>query len=225
MKRLEEIKDWKEMINEVVWGDCIEGMKRIPDKAIDLILTDPPYNAKNIGPNKRVYEKQIMKFPDIEYKKFCKQWFRQAKRISKTLVFTPGIANTHNYPQPNWIIAWHKPAARSFNRFGGYNAWEPIFIYGKIAKSKRLGQDYFLVNTLNFSKGVEKNHPCPKPPFLWGRLVDKFSNEGELVLDPMMGSWTTARVCKDLNRNFIGFELEEKYCQIGEKRLEQEVLF
>lgn len=214
-----------ELINTVVQGDCLEGMKMIPRKAIPLVLTDPPYNAKNIGPNERVYENQTMQLPDAEYKKFCKNWFKLARRISKTLVFTPGIANTHCYPQPDWIIAWHKPAARSFNRMGGFNAWEPIFIYGKIAKGKHLGQDYILRNTLNFSKGAEKNHPCPKPPLLWEVLIDKFSNEGDLILDPMMGSWTTAKVSKELRRNFIGFDIEKKYCEIGEKRLEQGSLF
>lgn len=56
-------------------------------------------------------------------------------------------------------------------------------------------------------------------------LVLTYSKEGDIILDPFMGSWTTARACKDLGRDFIGFELEEKYCEIGEKRLEQMVLF
>jgi site-specific DNA-methyltransferase (adenine-specific) len=53
----------------------------------------------------------------------------------------------------------------------------------------------------------------------------EMSGEIGLICDPFMGSWTTARACKDLGRNFIGFELEEKYCKVGEERLRQELLF
>ncbi len=208
--------------NKIICADSIKVMKDLFDNSIDLILTDPPYNAKNIGPNQRVYAEGIMKLPDKEYIKFCKDWFKEAKRISKTIVFTPGIANTHNYPQPFWQICWHKPAAVSFNRMGGYNAWEPIFIYGK--PKVRLGQDYKLCNTNNFTKGLEKQHPCPKPIPLWLWLIEKFSKEGDLILDPFIGSGTTAVVAKKLKRNYVGIDIVEKYCEITRERLRQEVL-
>lgn len=213
------------MKNQVVWGDCLEGMKLIPDQSIDLLLTDPPYNAKNIGLDKKTYKNQRMQLPQDEYIKLCQDWFKEAQRIAKNILFTPGISNICYYPQPTWILCWHKPAAVSFNRMGGFNAWEPICFYGKMPKGKRLGQDYLLFNTLNFRKGAEKEHPCPKPLDLWQLLIDKFSEEEAVVLDPFMGSWTTAKAAKVLNRNFIGFELEEDYCKVGEERLRQENLF
>lgn len=108
---------------------------------------------------------------------------------------------------------------------GGFNAWEPIFFYGKMPRGKRLGQDYIRVDTLNFSKGAEKDHPCPKPLKLIQILIDNFSNKMELIADPFMGSWTTARASMDLGRNFIGFEQIKEYCEIGEKRLKQQNLF
>lgn len=153
-------------------------LKTLPSKSFDLCLTDPPYNAKNIGPNARTYSSGVMQLPQVEYRKFCRLWFKEALRVSKTLVFTPGIANVCYYPQPDWILCWHKPASCSFNRMGGYNAWEPIMVYGKTAKGQRLGQDYILCNTLNFSKGIEVGHPCPKPEELWGKLLLAFSLEG-----------------------------------------------
>jgi len=55
-------------------------------------------------------------------------------------------------------------------------------------------------------------------------MISLFSNKDNLVFDPFMGSWTTARACKDLGRNFIGCEISEKYCQIGEQRLRQQNL-
>lgn len=199
-------------------GDCKEILPELPK--MGLILTDPPYNAKNIGPNKRVYEGMVMQLPEEEYKKFCFDWFKIAN--GSRIVFTPGIANTHFYPQPKWQLCWHKPASVSFNRMGGFNAWEPIFVYGETKKVK-LGQDYILANTMNFNKGPEKNHPCPKPIRLWNYLVMKFSTEEETVLDPFLGSGTTLWCCKDLGRKGVGIEIEEKYCEIAAKRLSQEV--
>lgn len=209
----------------IIQGDCLEYMKTLPDKSFDLCLTDPPYNAKNIGPNAREYDVGIMQLPVEEYAKWCAEWVREVLRIATRAVFTPGIANVCYYPQPDWIACWHKPAAVSFNRFGGFNAWEPIMLYGKSPKGKRLPQDYFLVNTLNFTKGPEKQHPCPKPPELMRILVDIFSNEGDTILDPFMGSGTTLVAAKYLNRNATGIEISERYCEIARKRLSQEQLF
>ena len=199
-------------------------MRGLEDKSIDLTLTDPPYNAKNIGPNHRVYEGQMMQLPAKEYQKFCKDWMKEVLRISKRVVFTPGIANICYYPQPDWILCWHKPAAVSFNRFGGFNAWEPICVYGKIPKGKRLGQDYLLFNTMNFGKGPERDHPCPKPLELMKFLVDKFSLEGELVFDPFLGSGTTVLAAKQLGRKYFGTDIIENYVKIAESRLRQEIL-
>ncbi len=211
-------------VNEIIQGNCLEVMRGFPDNSVDLILTDPPYNAKNIGPNQRVYAEGIMKLPEKEYIKFCHDWFKEASRISKRIVFTPGIANICYYPQPYWILCWHKPVAVSFNRMGGYNAWEPICIYGKPPKGKRLGQDYILYNTLNFTKGVEAEHPCPKPPELMKFLVDKFSNEGETILDPFAGSGTSLVAAKFLKRNYIGIEIVPAYIKMAQKRLRQDLL-
>ena len=73
-------------------------------------------------------------------------------------------------------------------------------------------------------RGEDNSHPTVKPTALMKYLLGLASRNGSIVLDPFMGSWTTAQACKDLGRNFIGFELEEKYCRVGEERLRQEVL-
>ena len=205
-------------LNKIYCGDCLELMKEIPDKCTDLILTDPPYNAKNIGPHNRKYSSGKMQISLREYRKFCKAWFKEARRISKTLVFTPGIANTHNYPQPKWIIAWFKPVAVSYNRMGGFNVWEPIFVYGD-TKIVRLPQDLIKINTLNFSKGPEKDHPCPKPIYLWSYLIHLFSKQNNLVGDPFLGSGTTSEICKSCYRNWWGIEINPKYIKIAKKRI------
>lgn len=214
-----------ELLGKIHQVDCIEFMKQLPDDCIDLVFADPPYNAKNIGPNSRIYEGQIMQLPENEYRKFCADWIAEVLRIGKTVVITPGIANVCFYPQPSWIVCWHKPAACSFNRFGGFNAWEPIMIWGKIAKGKRLPQDYILCNTMNFSKGAEKDHPCPKPVELMLQLVDKFCPEDGIVFDPFTGSGTTLLAAKKLGKKFFGTEHIKTYCDIAEERLRQDYMF
>lgn len=192
----------------------------------DLVLTDPPYNANDIGSNHRTYLIGNMKLPAGEYIAWCKEWFELLTAHPSppaTIVLTPGISNTHAYPQPKWQLCWHKPASVSFNRVGGYNAWEPIFVYGD-TRHVCLGQDYLKYNVLNFSKGPEKEHPCPKPLSLWRVLAEKFSRPDALILDPFMGNGTTLRAAKDLHRKAIGIEIEEKYCEIAAQRLSQEVL-
>jgi len=219
------MNNWKDkFLDKVIQGDCLDVMKEIPTGYVDFILADPPYNSKKIGPQEKVYSQGIMKLPEADYRKFCFEWFKEAQRLSSVIVLTPGIANISNYPQPYWIICWHKPAAVSFNRMGGFNAWEPVFIYGKPAKGKRLGQDYILFNTLNLKKGSESGHPCPKPLGLWKWIVDKFSEKGSVILDPFLGSGTTAVAAKQLGRHYIGIEINPDYCRIAEERLAQEML-
>jgi len=203
---------------KLICGDALEELKNIPENYVDLILTDPPYNTKNIGPNKREYSWGIMQLSKEDYISFCKVWFQEAYRISKNIVFTPGIANICNYPQPFWVLCWHKPAAVSYNRMGGYNAWEPIFIYGRA--KKRIGQDYIKFNTLNLKKGPEREHPCPKPLDLIKWIIIHFSDEGNLVLDPFIGFGTTGVACKMLNRKFIGIEINHEYIEMARRRIE-----
>jgi len=70
----------------------------------------------------------------------------------------------------------------------------------------------------------KKKHPTQKPITLISKIIHSVSDKNDIILDPFMGSWTTARACKDLGRDFIGCELSEEYCKIGEDRLKQEVL-
>jgi site-specific DNA-methyltransferase (adenine-specific) len=100
------------------------------------------------------------------------------------------------------------------------NAWEPVLVYGK--PFKKLPQDYLYFNTMNFNKGIEKNHPCPKPVDLWSYLISCMKDR--VILDPFLGSGTTCYCAKKLGRHSVGIELEESYCEISAQRCMQTVM-
>lgn len=206
MKDLSEIKNWEEMINEVICGDCLEGLKLIPDNSIELVLTDPPY-----GINKDEWDKE-----------YPKGFEKECLRIAKTVAIMCGqwaipLCLEELKQSYVGIIALHNKNGMTYSPLG-FGNWIPVIIAGERPKS---GQDLisFIV------RGDKPMHPSPKPIESMLYLVKRLSKENDLVLDPFMGSWTTARACKDLGRNFIGFEINKEYCKIGEQRLQQQNLF
>ena len=212
MKTIEELK------NTIIQGDCLQVMKDIPDKSVDLVLTDPPYNydfnyASNCNDNLK----------EQEYFHWCKKWFNEIQRISKCLVITIGLKNIYGWIEienPLHIACWAKPNAMTAMKNVKLNCWEPILIYGELKKP--INYDLYIHN---ISKQKDTgNHPCPKQPIFWKKLVLDYSEEGDIVLDPFLGSGTTAVACKHLKRNFIGIELSEEYCEIARQRLRQDIL-
>jgi len=194
-------------------GDCRDILPLLGP--VDLVLTDPPYNAKDIGRRQTA----VFSLPPSEYAAFCIDWFSLVAGVERK-VFTPGIAHIWLYPPATWVLCWHKPAAVAYNVLGSLNVWEPVLVYGKPVG--RLKQDYW--RETPYTAEVGRGHPCPKPLGLWHWLTKEMSATGDLVLDPFMGSGTTLRAAKDLGRRAIGIEIEEKYCAIAVKRLAQEVL-
>lgn len=202
-------------MNEIIQGDCIEEMRKFPDKSFDLVLTDPPYNV-DFG-----YDSIDDKRGDYEV--WCREWFKECVRLSDAILLTPGIVNVGMWSriaEPKWIVAWLKPAAMGRSPFGFCN-WEPVLFYGKTKKQK--GVD--VVTAPIIPNRELEDHPCPKP-LEWGKsLIDLVTNEGDTVLDPFAGSGTTLVAAKHLKRNYIGIEISEKYCGIVRRRLEQDMLF
>ena len=99
--------------------------------------------------------------------------------------------------------------------------------YGKFneKRTRTIGQDQtYPQSIVRFANSQDGEHPTQKPVQMFRHLVLTYSNAGDLILDPFMGSGTTLRAAKDLGRKAIGIELEEKYCEIAARRLRQEVL-
>ena len=203
-----------DFINKVINGDYLEVMKDIPDKSIDLVLTDPPYNVDF------KYEKYNDK--RFDYKEWCKDWFGEIQRISKNQCISVGMVNVAMWTkikEPHWIICWWKPAAMGRSPFGFCN-WEPQLFWGKSKKTN--GCDVIRA-TIKPDRWLD-GHPCPKP-LEWGlKLIKLLTNKGDTILDPFLGSGTTAVAAKQLKRNFIGIEISKDYCKIANERLRVETL-
>ena len=193
-------------------GDCKEILPTLGK--VDLVLTDPPYGV------------------NLEYESYQdteENWFLllndvipKMRSVADMVIFPSCQIKRLDWfyinHKPDWIIAWYKGSPGHVS-YIGFNSWEPLLVYGK---TKGLSMhDHFQTN-LDEPMG-SYGHPCPKP-LKWAKhLISKACPENGTVLDCFMGSGTTLRAAKDLNRQAIGIELEEKYCEIAAKRLSQEV--
>lgn len=200
-------------------GDCREILPELPK--VDLVLTDPPYNAKDIGTHSKKYDTCTMQVSDEEYSAFCREWFELTRIHAEGMIFTPGTRNLWNYPQAKWVLCWHKPGAVAYNRTGGFGIWEPILLYGD---TRRFTEDFISQTPENLRPGPQREHPCPKNIKVWSWLIHNATESGAIILDPFLGSGTTAVCAKKLGRKSIGIEISEKYCQIAVERLRQSVM-
>jgi len=211
-------------INKIIQGDCLEIMKDIPDKSVDLVLTDPPYG---IG------------FAYISYndtrenlKELIKQFMPEALRIGKRVGVLCGITQISLYPEPDWIMSVVWNTTGSFGKYG-YTQWMPILLYGNDLKGFGNVNGVTKSDIIKISGGggvgftrsdLEKEHTCPKPKTIMDKVVQRISNEDDIILDCFAGIGSTLLSAKNLNRNFIGIEISEKYCEIARQRLRQEVM-
>ena len=115
------------------------------------------------------------------------------------------------------ILIWIKNNTGMGDLYGDYAPKSEFIIYARKGKRKLNGRRDS--NILYFNRTNNKLHPTEKPLDLCEFLINKSSNENNLILDSFIGSGTTALACKNLNRNFIGFENNEEYFKIAQKRL------
>ena len=219
--------------------DCIEGMKLLADRSIDMILCDLPY-----GVTKNEWDTIIP---------FDKLW-EQYERIIKddgAIVLTANASFTNKLINSNpklyrykWI--WIKNNVTNFvnAQYRPMSNFEEVLIFSKgtAASNSQLRMKYFPQgllermkryrdtsnqkyenypkDTLHYNREPYGFHPTQKPVALFEYLVRTYTREGELVLDNCMGSGTTAIACLNMERDYIGFETNEEYYQKALKRIE-----
>ena len=226
-------------------GDCLEVMKDIPDKSIDMILTDPPYGTT------------VCKWDTIiPFDKLWEQYNRVIKDNGAIVLFGSQpftskliCSNIENYKY-DWI--WDKKKAPNFRgvKYQPLIPYEIISVFnttkynpqmteGKMRKKggnpskyeeqaiskgtkPKINNLYYPKAILEFSKANNKEsglHPTQKPVALLEYLIKTYTNENETVLDNCMGSGSTGVACVNTNRDFIGIELDENYFNIAKERI------
>jgi len=237
-------------INKIHQGDCLELMKEIEDKSVDMILCDLPYGITNCKWDKvlslEIIWKQynrILKNDGIialtavqpfslslinsNPKMFKYSWYWEKNNVS-------GFVNAKRRPLKviEEVLIFSKSVPRYFPQ-GLQKLKKPRVRSAKIGKAVAMSGFYdgykqtytnYPKNLLKFKLDSVKLHPTQKPVKLFEYLIKTYTNEGDLVLDNCAGSGTTGVACKNLKRNFILMELEEEYCKIARTRLRQEVL-
>ena len=214
-------------------GDCLDVLPEIGQ--VDLVLTDPPFSATthaNAKTNRGGgHDTKAIAFDELtadEVRDLLRMLGAKTRRWVVTSLDWRHIAAMDAGPPEGLRFlrfgVWVKPNPMpqiSADRPG--QGWEGI-AYLHRADVKPSWNGGGAHGNFTFPVAQSTEHPTEKPVEMLRTLVDRFSDSGDLVLDPFMGSGTTLRAAKDLGRKAIGIELEERYCEIAAQRCAQEVL-
>ncbi len=233
----------------IVNGDCLEVLKTIPDESVDCILTDPPYNLGLFMHNRntnlaKMRDNQFAYagWDNIEYEEWCsnmREFLKECSRILKpkgTLISFMSIIKVESFIRFAEEVGfyykttgiWHKknPMPRNMNlQFVNSTESWVYFINrgtsGTFHNNGKVVHDYLESSVTPLSEKKHGKHPTQKPLSIMKQLINLTTNEGDIVLDPFMGSGSSCVAAALLNRNFIGIELNESYFDITSKRLEE----
>ena len=206
----------EDYINKVIQGDSYEILKTFPDKSVDLIITDPPYGME-FQSNRR-FEKHDKIANDKEFSLWI---FDEFNRIAKRGVYIfCRWDNLREVPPPKSVLAWVKNNWSMGDLLHEHGRqWEACLFYPQ-------EEHEFITripDVIHANRTGNNLHPTEKPVELMKIIID--ANVGEIVLDPFAGSGSTLVACKQLNRKYIGIELSQKYVDIANERLAQDLLF
>ena len=238
------------VLNKIYNEDCLEGMKRIADKSIDMILCDLPYGMTynkwdTVIPLDRLWKqyKRVIKDNGAivltasqpfaselicsNRKLFRYEWIWEKENSTNFLNAKKNPLKKHE----NILVFYKKlpvynPQMSKGKPYTAVRKEKPSLNYyknQKMAKTVSDGERY-PISIIKFSRDKEKLHPTQKPVALFEYLIRTYTNEGETVLDNCIGSGTTAIACLNTNRNFIGFEKDKEYWEIANERLEQNII-
>jgi len=247
---------------KLINGECLEEMKKMLDKSVDMILCDLPYGTTPASWDSRIPMQELWK----QYERLIKD--DGAIVLTAQQPFTSLLINSNiKMYKYNWI--WEKENGTNFlnSKFQPLKITEDICVFGRGATSfvknglnmkynpqMNEGKAYtcksgnqksnsavvrggkggrkdvsghvtvnngkrYPKNLIKISRDKDKVHPTQKPVALMEYLIKTYTNEGDLVLDNCMGSGTTGVACKNLNRDFIGIEMNKDYFEIARDRI------
>ena len=212
-------------LNKVYCMDALELLKQIPDKSVDLVLTDPPYGinmtSDGFGGSKNADKTEYVEIDNWDNKSPSIEYFNELLRVGKKVIIFGGNYFLDKLPK-GYFHVWDKRCGITPERTYAdgeiiwFNFREPLRIF-------RFLWDGFIQDKKNKIKD-KREHPTQKPVLLIQELISKYSESNDIVLDCFIGSGTTAVACKQLGRNFIGCDNCQEYVNIANKRLEQSIL-
>lgn len=213
-------------LNQIHCGDCLEFMKKLPDKCVDLVLTDIPYDSVNRKSNGlRNFDKKdadILTFDlDIfiaEFLRICNGsgyifcGWEQISKIIETIKKQKEISFR--------LCVWEKINPNPVN---GQHIWLTGLEFCVFWKNKNATFNEHCKNPIwKFPNGKSKIHPTEKPLKLFEYLISVSSNRNDIIADFCLGSGTTALACERLGRRWLGCEISQTYCDIANARIEAE---
>lgn len=233
-------------IDKIICGDCIEVMQQMPDKSVGLIVTSPPYNLKNSTGNgmkdgrggkwanaalQNGYSNHDDCMPHEKYVAWQRSCLEEMMRV---LMNDGAIFYNHKWRVQDGIlqdrqdivsgfpirqiIIWRRKGGINFNRGYFLPTYEVIYLIAKkgfklAPKANAYGDVW------EFGQELNNPHPAPFPVDLIERIIG--STTAEIILDPFIGSGTTAVAAKNLGRKYIGIDISPEYCEMAEDRIKK----
>lgn len=234
----------KHFINKILCGDAIETMQQMPDSSVDLIVTSPPYNLKHSTGNGMKdgrggkwknaalvngYTHHTDNMPHNEYVAWQRKCLKEMLRL---IPENGAIFYNHKWRVQGGllqdrqdivsgfpvrqIIIWKRKGGINFNPGYFLPTYEVIYLITK-PKFKLSPKSNAHGDVWEFGQELNNPHPAPFPAALIERIIS--STNAKIVLDPFLGSGTTAIVALNLNRTFIGIDVSPEYCQMAKDRI------
>ena len=201
---------------KLLLGDCLELMKDIPDKSIDLVFVDPPYN---VGKDYGDYKDNL---PEDEYLDWCTKWIKEIKRIGINVAIYPPKNHLlwfwNRIPENHQVICAWSPEGAIRGNF--VHQYIPLLVPSKPVK--RVKDHWWNVQvpgTGYFYHEEKFDNPGQTSMDITNKVLEAFTVEGDMVADFFVGIGTTAVSCVKHNLNFIGGDISSIYLEIAEKRI------
>ena len=205
-------------------GDCLDLIKDLPDKSVDILYSDPPYIPPEHSKTLTKYKKTLSEMGILE--SWVKIFFKEIDRVLKDDGIVLLYCNSDSYPlfyihlypfvKKMRCFVWDKISCSLGYTFRHQHE---LILCGERKQMKPIKCGTGDIFKYKVVKAKDKDHPAQKPVDLHKHILQNIVGEDRVVLDPFMGTGSIGIACKELNCKYIGFELEKDYFEICKNKL------